>query len=140
MAVVEYVLTEKAIEESKLLQDFTFWYLEIPPVKLYFNDDYFTARSFFTTRFQLFYWIIFRGSGGIYLCHLTGISVICRGPLYGIEFHYNIEDVLVNYCKLGRYKSSEYDKVICFPIDSSSGKIIYIIKVYLRYYIGEKIF
>jgi len=140
LAVAECVLAEKAIDESKSLQDFALWYPEIPPANLHLNDDYFTARSSSTTRFQPLCWTMFGGSGGIYLRHLTGISVTCRGPLRGIEFHYNIEDVPVNCRKLGRYKSSEYDKVMRFSIDGPGGEVIHAITVYLRYCVGENVF
>ena len=140
LAVAECVPAEKAIEESKSLRDSALWYPEIPPINLHLNDDYFTARGSSTTRFQPLCWTMFGGSGGIYLRHLTGISVTCRGPLRGIEFHYNIENVPVDCRKLGRYKSSEYDKVMRFPIDGPGGEVIHAIKVYLRYYVGEKMF
>ncbi|TAQ85518.1 hypothetical protein B7494_g6174 [Chlorociboria aeruginascens] len=60
--------------------------------------------------------------------------------LRGIEFHHNTEDVPIEYRKLGRYKSSEYAKVIHFSIDGPGGEVIDAIEVYLRYYGGENVF
>ena len=126
--------------ESKSLRDSAFWYPEIPWVGLHLNDDCFTARDSSTARFQPLCWTMFGGPGGIYLRHLTGISVTCRGRPRGIEFHYNTEDVPVECRRLGRYPSSEYDKVIYFSIDGPGGEIIDTIEIYLRHLSSNKVF
>ncbi|KUJ14064.1 F-box domain-containing protein [Mollisia scopiformis] len=131
--------TEKAIEESKSLRDSAFWYPEIPGIGLYLNDNCFVARDSSTARYQPLCWTMFGGLGGIYLRHLTGISVTCLGTLRGIEFHYNTEDVPIECRKLGRYRSSKYAKVIHFSIDGPAGEVIDAIEVYLRYFVGENV-
>lgn len=83
---------------------------------------------------------MFKGPGGIYLYYLTRISITYLDILYSIEFYYNTKNVLIEYRKLGRYKSSKYTKVIHFSINSPSREVIDAIKVYLRYYIGENVF
>lgn len=136
LAVAECVpLTIK----SKSLRDSAFWYPKIPGISSYLNDDYFTARDSSTTRYQPLCWIMFGGPGGIYLRHLTGVSVTCRGTLRGIEFHHNTEHIPIECRKLGRYKSSEYDEVTHFSIDGPGGEVIDDINVYLEYYASEKV-
>jgi len=124
---------ESAIEESKSLRDFALWYPELPPVNVHLNDDYFTARISSTTKYQPLCWTMFGGSGGEYLRYLTGISVTYGGILHGIEFHYNTENVPVECRKLGRYKPSEYDKIMHFPINGPDGEVIDAIEVYIWY-------
>ncbi|RDL38788.1 uncharacterized protein BP5553_03128 [Venustampulla echinocandica] len=140
LAIVESVplTVEKAIED-KPLRDSAFWYPQIPGIGLYLNDGYFVARDSSTTRYQPLCRTMFGGPGGIYLSYLTGISVTYWGELCGIEFHYNTENVPIECRKLGRYKSSEYDKVIHFSIDGPGGEVIDATEVYLKYYPSEKV-
>ena len=142
LAVAECIpfTIEGAIKEGKSLRDSAFWYPQIPGIGLYLNDDYFAARDSSATRYQPLCWTMFGGPEGIYLRYLTGISVTCRGTLRGIEFHYNNDDVPIECRKLGRYKSSEYDKVIHFSIDGPGGEVINNIEVYLGYCVGEYVF
>ncbi|KAG4435231.1 hypothetical protein IFR05_009286 [Cadophora sp. M221] len=131
---------EKAIEKGKSLRDSAFWSPENPGIGLYLNDNCFVARDSSTARYQPLCWTMFGGPGGIYLRYLTGISVTCLGTLRGIEFHYNTEDVPIECRKLGRYKSSEYAKVIHFSIDGPGGEVIDAVEVYVKYYVGENVF
>jgi len=90
------------------------------------------------TRYQPLCWTLFGGPQGIYLRHLTGMSVTCRGTPCGIEFYYNT-NVPIKYRKLGRYKSSEYAQVIHFSIDGPAGEVINAIDIYLEYFDSEKV-
>lgn len=125
--------------KSESLRDSAFWYPKIPGISLYLNDDYFAARDSSTTMYQPLCWTMFGGPRGVYLHHLTGISVTCRSNLRGIEFHYNSEHIPIECRKLGRYKSSEYDEVIHFDIAGPSGEDIDNIKVYYRHYDSDRL-
>ncbi|EFY97487.2 F-box domain-containing protein [Metarhizium robertsii ARSEF 23] len=114
------------------LRDSAFWYPRIPGNNLHLNDDYFTARPTSTARYQPLCWTMFGGPRGSHLRSLTGMSVTSLGTLRGIEFHFNAENVPAASRRLGRYKPSEYAKVMHFDIDGPGGEFITAIEIYVR--------
>lgn len=123
---------------SKSLRDIALWYPNIPEPGLCLNDDYFTGEDP-SVGYRPLCWNLFGGPGGIYLRSLTDIFVTCLGSLCGIEFRYNTDEVPAEWRKLGRYKSSEYEQVMRFPIDGPGGEIIEAVEVDLKYAYGEQV-
>ncbi|KAF5129752.1 hypothetical protein E5D57_006083 [Metarhizium anisopliae] len=67
------------------------------------------------------------------------MSVTSLGTLRGIEFHFNAENVPAASRRLGRYKLSEYAKVMHFDIDGPGGEFITAIEIYVRYYTSDNV-
>lgn len=121
------------------LRDSAFWYPRIPGHDLHLNDDYFTARPTSTARYQPLCWTMFGGPRGSHLRSLTGMSVTSLGTLRGIEFHFNAENIPAASRRLGRYKPSEYAKVMHFDIDGPGGEFITGIEIYVRYFTSDNV-
>ncbi|MCJ1253647.1 hypothetical protein MMC24_001459 [Lignoscripta atroalba] len=128
---------EMSMGQSKSLRDAALWYPKIPEPGLRLNDDCFTGEDPSTSGYRPLCWTLFGGPGGIYLRSLTEISVTCLGNLCGIEFHYNTDEVPAEWRKLSRRKSTEFSRVMRFPIDGPGGEIIDTVEVNLDYAYGE---
>jgi len=139
LAISKCASIQNMTEETRSLRDLAFWYPRIPETSLFLNEDYFTARDTSTTRYQPLCCAQFGGPKGIYLCHLTGISVTFQGTLRGIEFHYNTKDVPPECRRVGRYRASSYEEVMHFPIDGPGGEFIDGMKLYLRYFFFKNV-
>ncbi|KAI5458702.1 F-box domain-containing protein [Mariannaea sp. PMI_226] len=122
-------LGEKASSIS--LWDSAVWYPQIPRAELCLNDDGFTSRDSSAIRYEPLCWTMFGGPGGKYLRNLVGVSVTSWVVPRAIEFHYNINDVPVEYCRVGKINPSNM-KVMYFPIDGPRGEVIEDVEVYLQ--------
>ncbi|KAK9435759.1 F-box domain-containing protein [Metarhizium brunneum] len=67
------------------------------------------------------------------------MSVTSLGTLRGIEFHFNAENIPAASRRLGRYKPSEYAKVMHFDIDGPGGEFITAIEIYVRYFTSDNV-
>lgn len=105
------------------------WYPDIPHPSLCLNSDSFLPLKFYTDGYKPLVWTSFGGSGGIYLQHLTQVSVVCDSSMRRIEFSYG-QDALISHCTLGRHIPSTYAKVINFPVDGPGGETINKVVVY----------
>jgi hypothetical protein len=108
------------------------WYPDLPSLTLCLNEDAFLPRNHYVDAYKPLFWTSFGGPGGIFLQHLTKISVICRGGIRRIEFFYNTE-IPSKFCVLGKLNPDEYAKKIDFVIDGPGGEIISVVEVSQHY-------
>ncbi|KAI9655914.1 MAG: hypothetical protein M1831_004759 [Alyxoria varia] len=133
LGVAESVSSPFDMSRRMALRDVAMWYPTIPDFHLDLNEDHFTGEDPSVSGYQPLCWTLFGGLSGIYLRSLTGISVSRLGYLYGIEFHYNTDQVPTECRKLGRHKSNEYERVDRFDIDGPGGEVIETVDVSLEY-------
>ncbi|KAK3178681.1 hypothetical protein OEA41_000818 [Lepraria neglecta] len=105
------------------LQHAALWYPTIPDTDLCLNEASFIGEALSAPGYRPLSWILFGGPKGIYLQHLTQVTVSRLGDLDSIYFHYDT-DGIVGQKKLGRRRVTEFSEFMRFPIDGKGGEII----------------
>jgi hypothetical protein len=100
------------------------WYPTVPDIGLCLNEASFIGEPVSASGYRSLIWILFGGPGGVYLRHLTQVTVIRLGHLVSIEFHYDTDRIPGRMQKLGRCISNSFSEVMRFPIDGRGGEII----------------
>ncbi|KAH6621557.1 hypothetical protein B0J18DRAFT_450642 [Chaetomium sp. MPI-SDFR-AT-0129] len=108
--------------DKSLLRRHGIWYPDLPPPSLDLNEEAFPAPSLYGWGFRPLFWSRFGGPGGIYLQHLTKLTV-CGGGLQRIEFSFDI-DVPVECRSFGRWENTEFTEFVDFYIDGAGGELI----------------
>ena len=116
---------EKLPEERKSsLRDDALWYPNVPGVGLCLNEASFTGEPPSAPGYRPLVWILFGGPKGIWLRHLTQVSVRCNANLYDIEFHYDTDWLPGTEMKLGRRHLVSNPEPLRFNVDGRGGEII----------------
>ena len=105
------------------LQHAALWYPTIPDTDLCLNEASFIGEALSAPGYRPLSWILFGGPKGIYLQHLTQVTVSRLGNLDSIYFHYDTDEI-VGQKKLGRRRVTESSEFMRFPIDGRGGEII----------------
>lgn len=122
------------MESDELLRCHSLWSPEIPTPELRCNSESFPVCKTAVAMYQPLRYALFGGPSGIYLRHLTSISVSYVFQIYGIRFHYDRDDVPSQHRELGQYLDDPDDvPVIQFPIKGCEGELISSIEVDLWY-------
>jgi hypothetical protein len=80
----------EAHQQGPQLYDQGIWFPDIPPNHVRLNQASFPQLELYTTTYRPLCWVSFGGVAGIYLQHLTKITMTVFGnAIYGIQFHYN---------------------------------------------------
>lgn len=109
------------------LQSAALWYQGIPEPHLCLNDHaYLLPEAHTTATYWPFFWAKFGGPGGVYLRHLTGITVHSNITITEIRFQYDIDDIPSNCRRLGRHSClvSGCYRPMNFTIDGPGGERI----------------
>lgn len=108
------------------------WYPTLPPPTLDLHDTFFPAALTSTRGLHPLFWTSFGGPGGIYLRHLTKIT-ICWEGLSRIEFSFDPAADVPNESRVfGRIRDREWTKKIELEIDGSGGEVVDRIEVTQR--------
>lgn len=104
------------------------WYRSIPDPRLYLRDiEFWSEAPGPKYGFAAYHWTLFGGDGGIFLPHLTGMSVFHIGKkLCHLEFTYDRDDIPFECRKLGECRLSydDHTHATHFPIDGPEGEWI----------------
>lgn len=115
------------------LRHMAIWYPTLPPKTININEAFFQGQrdcGAYLSGFRPLFWTCFGGPGGIYLRHLTKITLCCDA-LRRIEFSFNV-GVPVESRMFGRHEDEELTEVVEFPIDGPGGEVIDQIEVEQR--------
>lgn len=125
LSVAEATSLENMPEAQKpSLRDAALWYPSVPNVDLCLNEASFTGEPPSASRYRPLAWILFGGPEGVWLRHLTQVSVRCDAHLYDIEFHYDTDWLTGAEVKLGRRHLISNPEPLRFHVDGRGGEII----------------
>ncbi|KAK4201746.1 hypothetical protein QBC40DRAFT_171062 [Triangularia verruculosa] len=111
-------------EDNSALKKSGLWYPHVPPDPVELNGDYYFPLKTYLAGFKPMFWTQFGGPRGIYLKHLTAISLYDKRRL---AFKYdNTPDIPDNYKTFGRaLKSSpQYQTTVRLDIDGPGNERI----------------
>lgn len=110
------------------------WYPRVTPLELYLNETSFTGQNPLHTGYRPLFRIHFGGPGGIYLKHVSEVSVQGSKKILSLEFHYDEFHSIGRLSKLGRYYNIEVPKGPTFPIEGLNGERLVSVEVRIQRY------
>ena len=130
---------QRTIAQGPSLRDAALWYPAAPDPGCCLNDKSFTGESLSAAGYQPLFWTRFGGPKGIYLRHLSGVSVNFLGKLRGIDFHYDTDEVPAEVRHLGRYNYIKLSRVNKFHINGAGGEHIKIVEASVKCRTGPRL-
>lgn len=124
---------QAAADDENRLRNSGMWYPDVPGPNLCLNEDSFSPRDHYLGGYQPLFWTSFGGQGGVYLQHLTGLSVVWGGGgVRRVDFAYDVA-VPSEHRTFGCQMPGEWTRTIDFALDGPGGEIIEAVEVFQHY-------